>query len=568
MTQRFYTELIDAGYVVSVELHTGDLRQLVSGVNRFKPDLILCPFLTCKIPAEIYQSYRTLIVHPGIKGDRGPSSLDWAIQNGGSEWGVSLLEASDQMDCGDIWSNKVFPLRAATKSSVFNREVTDCAIDCLWEVLTYLESPDFKPEPLDYGKTDVKGHLQPMMRQEDRAIDWKKDTTEEILRKIRAADGSPGVLDEIDGTAYYLYNAHKAEKLQGKAGQIIAVSNNAVCRATIDGAIWIGHLKAEKGSGSPGIKLPALDLLQDQLPEPIKRIEIDYRQPGRQLPCQEIWFEIDGKVAYLFSPFHNGGFSTAQCQLFLDVYMHIASLPVDVIVLMGGEESWCNGIHLNQIQQAKDPALESWKNINAIDNMVYRIITTLDKVTISAIAGNAGAGGAIVPLAADRVFAREGVVLNPHYKNMGGLFGSEYWTYLLPKRVGLEMAEELTEKCLPISARKAWQIGYIDRVLDRDHNLFFAQAKRLAAQLVADREQFNRILEQKAETRLRDESQKPLAAYRKFELTKMYANFYGSDQYDRAREAFVYKKPNTTTPLNIAVHRKYRPRFQLFAKRA
>jgi putative two-component system hydrogenase maturation factor HypX/HoxX len=34
------------------------------------------------------------------------------------------------------------------------------------------------------------------------------------------------------------------------------------------------------------------------------------------------------------------------------------------------------------------------------------------------------------------VWARRGVVLNPHYKNMGNLYGSEYWSYLLPRRVG------------------------------------------------------------------------------------------------------------------------------------
>ncbi|OAD21112.1 formyl transferase-like protein [Candidatus Thiomargarita nelsonii] len=53
-------------------------------------------------------------------------------------------------------------------------------------------------------------------------------------------------------------------------------------------------------------------------------------------------------------------------------------------------------------------------------------------------------------LAADKVYARDGIVLNPHYKTMG-LYGSEYWTYLLPRRVGQEKAIELTENCLPIS---------------------------------------------------------------------------------------------------------------------
>ena len=61
---------------------------------------------------------------------------------------------------------------------------------------------------------------------------------------------------------------------------------------------------------------------------------------------------------------------------------------------------------------------------------------------MAAIRGNAGAGGVFLGLAADRVVAASGAVFNPHYKNMGNLFGSEYWTYLLPQRVGAAGIEQ------------------------------------------------------------------------------------------------------------------------------
>ena len=571
LTQRFYTELEDAGYLVSVELHLGDMAQLVEGVSLFKPDLILCPFLTRRLPKEIYQHYKCLIVHPGIKGDRGPSSLDWAIQNGETEWGVSLLEAADEMDTGAIWANKTFPMRSATKSSIFYREVTQAAVDCLWEALTYFDAPDFKPEAQDYSRSDYKGKTLPLIKQQDRTVDWKKHKTDEILTRINAADGSPGVLDEIYGKPVFMFNAHKENQLTGKAGEIIATANHAICRATVDGAIWIGHLKPKLESGAKAVKLPATFVLKDLLPKAspgisrlkgllsktIKALEIDYTQPGRQLPCQEVWYEQDADVAYLYFPFHNGGMSTEQCRLLLTVYQHIATSPVKVIVLMGGEESWSNGIHLNHIEIADSPADESWLNINAIDDLIYQIITTLDKLTISAVAGSAGAGGAIMALAADRVFAREGVIFNPHYKNMGELYGSEYWTYLLPKRVGQEVATSLTEQRLPISAKKAWRIGLIDKVLDKNHKIFAAQVKHLATASAADSEVLQKCLHKKAKTRCYDESLKALAAYRKFELTQMYANFYGNEHYHSARQDFVYKTSNDkTTPENIAIHRQ------------
>ena len=53
----------------------------------------------------------------------------------------------------------------------------------------------------------------------------------------------------------------------------------------------------------------------------------------------------------------------------------------------------------------------------------------------------------MMALGADQVIARDGVVLNPHYETMG-LYGSEYWTYVLPRRVGLTTANDLTRQWL------------------------------------------------------------------------------------------------------------------------
>ncbi len=74
------------------------------------------------------------------------------------------MEADREMDAGAIWAHKSFPMRTATKSSLFNREVTQAAVDCLWETLIYMDAADFKPEPLDYDRQDVKGCLRPTMK--------------------------------------------------------------------------------------------------------------------------------------------------------------------------------------------------------------------------------------------------------------------------------------------------------------------------------------------------------------------------------------------------------------------
>ena len=166
--------------------------------------------------------------------------------------------------------------------------------------------------------------------------------------------------------------------------------------------------------------------------------------PGRRAASAgtgEIRYEERGAVGYLHFDFYNGALSTAQCERLRAAYAQARRRPTRVIVLMGGADFWCNGMHLHCIEAADSPADASWANINAIDDLAHDILTTDTHLTIAALQGNAAAGGVFLALAADRVLARSGIVLNPHYRNMGNLYGSEYWTYLLPRRVGAERAQ-------------------------------------------------------------------------------------------------------------------------------
>jgi putative two-component system hydrogenase maturation factor HypX/HoxX len=83
------------------------------------------------------------------------------------------------------------------------------------------------------------------MRQADRAIDWRQDTTATIVRKIRAADSAPGVLSALFGKSCFLYGAHEEDRIQGPAGQVLARRDGAICIGTVNGAVWISHLKAK-----------------------------------------------------------------------------------------------------------------------------------------------------------------------------------------------------------------------------------------------------------------------------------------------------------------------------------
>jgi putative two-component system protein, hydrogenase maturation factor HypX/HoxX len=243
LSQRLWTELSERGHAVRVCVAaTGEA--MIAAVSREVPDLIIAPMLKIAIPEEVWSRHLCLIVHPGIKGDRGPSSLDWAIANHEKVWGVTILEAADEFDAGQIWASHEFALKAdpPAKSSLYRGQVIEAALHGVPEAVARIESGEFRsgswqPEKLSNVSPYVRGCLRAPMRQAHRAIDWMQDKTAMIVRKIRAADSAPGVLGTLLGKSCFLYGAHEEDRLQGPPGQILARRDGAICIGTIDGAV-------------------------------------------------------------------------------------------------------------------------------------------------------------------------------------------------------------------------------------------------------------------------------------------------------------------------------------------
>ena len=104
---------------------------------------------------------------------------------------------------------------------------------------------------------------------------------------------------------------------------------------------------------------------------------------------------------------------------------------------------------------------------------------------MAALQGNAGAGGVFLARAADYVWLREGVVLSPHYKDMGNLYGSEFWTYSLPRHAGQEMAEAIMRRRLPMGSAEAVRIGLANERFGGTPDDFAAKTRARAIALAA-----------------------------------------------------------------------------------
>jgi putative two-component system hydrogenase maturation factor HypX/HoxX len=156
LSQRALVALTEVGHDVSVEV-VDSSAAIAAAVARHAPELIVCPMLKTIIPDSVWANHRCLVVHPGPKGDRGPSSLDWAIELEMAEWGVTVLEASGEVDGGDVWASRTFPTRATGKSSLYRHEVRRAAIDAILEAVTAVADGVRAPERVDYDDPRVTG---------------------------------------------------------------------------------------------------------------------------------------------------------------------------------------------------------------------------------------------------------------------------------------------------------------------------------------------------------------------------------------------------------------------------
>ncbi len=477
MSQRAWVELDRLNHQVKVHVASTQ-KNMIDAVNDFEPDLIIAPYLKTRIPEHVWKNYTCFIIHPGIVGDRGSSSLDWAILNNEQEWGVTILQAAEKMDAGPVWSTATFPMRNVSKSFIYRHEVTDAAMKALLDAVKKFEEKTFNPKSSAEIDTNARGKWNRSTDENDFRFSWN-ETTEAIIRKINAADSYPGALATILDDEYYCFGSVEEPRFKGRPGEIIAKRDNAICIATKNSSLWIQCLK---GNQEGSIKLPATLALGDEeknIPElPINIFE----ENEVDKIFGEIKYEEANGVGYIYFDFYNGAMSTEQCNRLRNVFIEAKQRDTKVIVMMGGADTWSNGIHLNIIEASENPAQTSWENINAIDDLIREIICTDTHYVISALRGNAGAGGVSLALAADKVLARKGIVFNPHTRNMG-LYGSEYWTYLLSKRIGTQRANLFTEQCLPWGTGIAMEVKFIDNCLEGNGDVFYKKVKSIAEEV-------------------------------------------------------------------------------------
>ena len=248
----------------------------------------------------------------------------------------------------------------------------------------------------------------------------------------------------------------------------------------------------------------------------------------------EIQTRIDGPLGHLYFEAFNGAMDLEFCQELVQAYQTLAQAPeVKVILLWGGKDFFSNGIDLVTIHQQYNPTILAYKNLKGLNQLIRLILGTTHKLVIAALQGPAAAGGVMLALACDLRYGRAGVVLNPHYVNLG-LCGSEFWSALLPLCVGLGWAQKLALEAAPISADLACRLGILHDQIEGEG---FEKEVLLRASFFAHHNFEARL----ATKRLLLERLRPVLEEAEQAELRAMKDCCNLEEFDQARSAFIAK---------------------------
>ena len=534
LSQSVYCKLQELEHKVFIKFAISK-ELMIEAVQEINPDIVFCPFLKQFIPNEIFENYPTFVLHPGIIGDRGHNSLDNAINDEVKQWGVVILKANEVLDGGDIYAQSNFIMREeSSKASIYRNEVTQSTLKALEQFLQNYQNKDFIPTK------QILNPIHKNLSQENRKINWQKDNTKQILKKINMSDSTPGVKDEILGVECYLFSAFIEDTLRGETKEILAKRDGAICIGTIDGAIWISQIQE-----LDSFKLPATYVLKDKI-KGIEEKRIPLVIEDERKSFYELRVQRKDEIAYLYFNFYNGAMTSTQC-IKLKYAIEYLKEECKVLVLMGADDFFSNGIHLNILEDSKKQGEDGWSNINAMNEAVKAVLLCDEIITVASFNKNSGAGGVFLGLACDYAISSENTIFNPHYKTLG-LSGSEYHTFILPKRVGQTKSKELLENCLPINANYAKKINMIDEVYPFED--YQEKLEIFCENLLKNEDTFEEFIDRKKDFL---EQELPLMEEcKEKELQIMYDEFWEkSSSFHTLRYDFVHKIKPKNTPKRL-----------------
>ncbi len=164
--------------------HSPDLFVVVAYGEIIKENILKVPKLNC------------LNVHPSLLPEyRGAAPIHFALLNGDSQSGTTIMEMAAKMDAGAIFKQNVVPIPPEMNFEELEKSLCQESCSALLSVIRAFEKGEVQKTDQNHDKATYVKKITPSMAH----LDWKESATV-LHNKIRAFSPTPGAWCTIEGS--------------------------------------------------------------------------------------------------------------------------------------------------------------------------------------------------------------------------------------------------------------------------------------------------------------------------------------------------------------------------------
>ncbi len=135
---------------------------------------------------------------------RGAAPVQWAVLNGDSETGVTIIELNDRMDEGDILAQERVAVTPRETAHALEMRLADLGARLLVSTLAGID------RVTRLRQDEALATLAPKIRKEDGRVSWS-DTAGAVDRKVLALAERPGVFTSCRGKRINIVRGHAVD---------------------------------------------------------------------------------------------------------------------------------------------------------------------------------------------------------------------------------------------------------------------------------------------------------------------------------------------------------------------
>ena len=191
----------------------------VEQLKRWNPDLFVVVAYGQYIPSQIIQlaPHEAINLHPSLLPKyRGAAPIQWALLNGDSTTGASIITLAKKMDAGDILHQETLPISPDDTSATLHEKLAQLGANLLLETIDAIRAGTISRRPQNEAEAVEIRKLS----KEDAPINWTHSATQ-IRNQIRALDPWPGTTCKLpSGETLKIWEATQEEGA-GKPGELL-----------------------------------------------------------------------------------------------------------------------------------------------------------------------------------------------------------------------------------------------------------------------------------------------------------------------------------------------------------